>query len=250
MTNPHYEVLQQMGDDALVLSQRLCEWSGKAPTIELDISLSNLALDLVGQATLLLEYAAEVEGEGRTADALAFHRDAPEFRNCLLVEQPNGDFARTILRHFLFSVNALSLFEGLSRSSDDHLAAIAAKSVKELRYHVEYSSEWVIRLGDGSDESQERLGKALEWLWRFVDEIFIENAAWTSLVAKGVVPSRQSLRVDYDAEVSRVFDQAKLAMPGKVWPVSGGRDGSHSEHLSRLLTEMQVLPRAYPDAKW
>lgn len=242
--------LQQLGDDALILGQRLCEWSGHAPSVELDISLANLALDLIGQATLLLDFAGKVEGEGRTGDTLAFHRDDSAFRNTLMVEQPNGDFGQTILRHFFYTTYALPLYEGLAKSSDEHLAAIAEKAIKELRYHTEYSAEWVVRLGDGTEESRTRMGQALEWLWRFIDDMFDEDAAWSQLADEGVVPSRKALRDAFDARVADVLTQATLGVPEKVWPVTGGRMGAHSEHLSRLLADMQVLPRTHPEAAW
>lgn len=242
--------LQQLGDDALILGQRLCEWSGHAPSIELDISLSNLALDLIGQATLLLEYAGEVEGEGRGADALAYHRDDNEFLSCLLVEQPNGDFGQTMLRHFFYATYALPLYEVLAKSNDERIAAITEKAVKELRYHADYSAEWVVRLGDGTEESHERIIKALGWLWRFVDDMFAEDEAWAVLANAGVVPSRSALRADFDARVAEVLTQATLDVPEEIWPITGGREGQHTEHLSRLLAEMQVLPRIHPEAAW
>jgi ring-1,2-phenylacetyl-CoA epoxidase subunit PaaC len=243
-------VLQQMGDDVLILGQRLCEWSGHAPAVELDISLSNLALDLIGQANMLLDYAGTVEAAGRDADALAFHRGDHEFRNALMVEQPNGDFGQTMLRHFFFATYALALYRELAQSSDHQIAAIAEKANKELRYHAEYSAEWVIRLGDGTPESHGRMTKALDCLWRFIDDLFAEDAAWSEQAKAGVVPWRHALRPEFDARVAEVLAQASLDMPEKAWPITGGRDGAHSEHLSRLLGEMQVLARAHPGAQW
>lgn len=245
-----FDGLQQLGDDALILGQRLCEWSGHAATVEIDISLSNLALDMVGQATLLLDHAGTVEGAGRDADRLAFHRDAHEFRNCLLVEQPNGDFARTMMRHFLFSHYALPLYEGLQSSSDEQLSAIAQKAVKELRYHAEYSADWVIRMGDGNEESRQRSLDALEWSWRFVGDMFDEGESWSDLASRGVVPSRASIRPLFDASVAQTFAAAKLPVPEEGRPVIGGRSGKHSEHLSLMLAEMQILPRTHPEAVW
>ncbi len=250
MNTPLFNALLQLGDDSLVLGQRLCEWSGKAPTIEVDLSLSNLALDLIGQATMLLDYAGQVEGAGRDADRLAFHRDAEQFRNSLLVEQPNGDFARTIVRHFFFATYASSLYEALTRSSDETIAAIAAKAVKELRYHADLADEWVVRLGDGTEESHGRMVKAVDWHWRFIGDLFEDNDDWVELAASGVVPLRASLRGAFDQHVAQVLGEAKLDVPGEVWPLTGGRRGSHSEHLSIMLAEMQVLPRAHPTAAW
>ena len=250
MDKPLFNALLQMGDDSLVLGQRLCEWSGKAPTIEVDLSLSNLALDLIGQATMLLDYAGQVEGEGRDADRLAFHRDAELFRNSLMVEQPNGDFARTVVRHFFFATYASALYEALSKSSDETLAAIAAKAVKELRYHSEYAAEWVVRLGDGTEESHSRMVKALDWHWRFIDDLFEDDADWAELAERGIVPLRATLRGNFGKRVAQVFGEATLEVPGEVWPLTGGRQGRHSEHLSLVLAEMQVLPRAHPAATW
>jgi ring-1,2-phenylacetyl-CoA epoxidase subunit PaaC len=245
-----FRALVQLGDDSLVLGQRLCEWCGHAPTIEVDLSLSNLALDLIGQANLLLDHAGAVEGAGRDADRLAFHRDAEAFRNCLLVEQPNGDFARTVARHFLYATYAATLFEQLARSPDGRLSEIAAKAIKELRYHAEYAADWMVRLGDGTEESHTRLRDALDWHWRFVDDLFLDDADWSACAERGLVPLRQALRPAFDEAVAAVLRRAGLAVPGKVWPIVGGRSGRHSEHLSPLLATMQVLPRAHPQAVW
>ena len=245
-----FEYLLRLGDDSLILGQRLCEWCGHSPTIEVDLSLSNLGLDLIGQASLLLDYAGEVEGRGRDADRLAFHRDVLQFRNCLLVEQPNGDFAQTIARQFLFSTYSHALFEQLARSADDRLAAVAAKAVKEIAYHAELSAEWVVRLGDGTDESHRRMADGLDWFWRFVDEMFVMDDLELSLLQAGVAVDRAALRPDFDARVSRVLAVATLAPPAYPWPIKGGRVGHHSEHLGHLLAAMQYLPRTYPDAAW
>jgi ring-1,2-phenylacetyl-CoA epoxidase subunit PaaC len=245
-----FEYLLRLGDDALILGQRLAEWCGHAPAVEVDLSLANLSLDLIGQATLLLELAADVEGRGRDADALAFHRDVLQFRNCLMVEQPNGDFAQTIARHFLFSTFQLALYEQLSKSTEERLAAIAAKAVKELRYHVELSADWVIRLGDGTGESRARMIEGLDWHWRFVDELFQLDAVEEALVTRGVAVDRAALRPAFDAAVERVLTSATLPPPVYPRGVLGGRKGHHSEHLGHLLAVMQYLPRTYPDARW
>lgn len=250
MDKPLFNSLLQLGDDSLVLGQRLCEWSGKAPTIEVELSLSNLALDLIGQATMLLDYAGKVEGEGRDADRLAYHRDGDQFRNSLMAEQPNGDFGRTIMRHFFFATYASSLYEALTQSSDETVAAIAAKAVKELRYHADFAAEWVVRLGDGTEESHDRMAKALDWHWRFIADLFEDDADWSKLADRGVVPLRASLREAFDQRVAAVLAEANLDLPDEVWPLTGGRQGKHSEHLSILLAEMQVLPRAHPTAVW
>ncbi len=240
----------RLGDDSLVLGQRLGEWCGHAPMIEVDLALTNLGLDLVGQATHFLTYAGEVEDEGRDADRLAFHRDVLDYANCLLVEQPNGDFARTIARQFFFSHWQKLLLEGLSASSDPTLAAISRKAVKEVSYHVRFASEWMVRLGDGTEESRRRMVTAVDWCWRFVDELFEADDVTRLLAAEGIGVNPASLRAAYDAAIDAVLAEATLARPAVRRGVAGGRTGRHSEHLGHLLAEMQFLPRAYPDAVW
>lgn len=245
-----FDYLLRLGDDSLILSQRISEWCGHAPVIEVDLSMSNVALDLVGQATLLLGYAGEVEGKGRDADKLAFHRDALRFRNCLLVEQPNGDFAQTMARQYLFSSWQRLLFRALAGSSDAHLAEIAAKAVKEIEYHADWAAEWVVRLGDGTEESRARMIKAFDWLWRFVDELFQVDAIDKEISAAGIGPARDSLRPQFDAALKATFDAATLPLASLPAAITGGRQGHHSEHLGHILSEMQFLPRAYPGAVW
>lgn len=245
-----FEYVVRLGDDSLILSQRLSEWCGHAPAIETDLSLANVALDLLGQATLFLDYAGQIEGKDRDADTLAFFRDATGFRNCLLVEQPNGDFARTIARQFLFSTWQRSVFEGLTTSKDAQLAAIAAKALKETAYHADLAAEWVIRLGDGTEESRTRIIDGFDWCWRFVDELFSMDGIDPDLVAKGIAVDVSKLRESFDATLAEVFGEATLELPAYPRPVMGGRKGHHSEHLGHLLAEMQFLPRAYPGAAW
>jgi ring-1,2-phenylacetyl-CoA epoxidase subunit PaaC len=245
-----FDYLLRLGDDSLILSQRLGEWCGHAPALEVDLSLANLGLDLIGQATFLLGYAGEVEGKGRDGDRLAFHRDVLAFRNCLLVEQPNGDFAQTIARQFLFSTYSLGLFEALTASRDPRIAEIAAKAVKEVRYHADLAAEWVIRLGDGTEESRQRMIDGLDWFWRFVDELFDMDATELELAAAGITVDRTTLRPAFDATVDDVLRKAMLPPPDYPWPIRGGRIGHHSEHLGHLLAPMQFLPRTYPDAVW
>ena len=248
--DPRFEYLLRLGDDALVLGQRLSEWCGHAPSLEVDLSLANVALDLIGQATFFLGYAGEVEGKGRDADALAFHRDALAYRNCLMVEQPNGDFARTIARQFLYSSMHELLLDALAGSVDPRIAEVAAKGVKEVRYHRELAGDWVIRLGDGTDESRRRMIDGLDWHWRFVDELFQMDAIEQALAADGIAVDRSALRPTYDARVAAVLSEAKLEMAQLPRSVLGGRVGHHSEHLGHLLAVMQHLPRSYPDARW
>lgn len=245
-----FDYVLGLGDDALVLAQRLTQWCGHAPTIEIDLSLSNLGLDLLGQATLFLGYAARIEGGNRDADALAFHRDAHEFRNVVLVEQPNGDFGQTIVRQFLFSTWQKMLFDRLALSSDRSIAEIAAKAAKETAYHEEIAAEWVIRLGDGTDESHRRVSEGVRWMWRFVPELFIHNDAMHDVISRGVGVDCDSFRTAFDARVASVLRKAAIEVPPIQRPLMDGRLGHHSEHLGPLLSEMQYLPRAYPDARW
>jgi ring-1,2-phenylacetyl-CoA epoxidase subunit PaaC len=245
-----FETLLRLGDDSLILGQRLGEWCGHAPSVEVDLSLANIALDLIGQATFFLDYAGEVEGRGRDGDALAFHRDVLDFRNCWLVEQPNGDFAQTMARQFLFSAWQKRLFGQLSASRDERIAAIAAKAVKEVTYHEELAAEWVIRLGDGTDESRRRMEEGLAWMWRFVPELFEADETAARAAACGLAPDPAALRDGYDARVRTVLAEATLAVPPEHRPILGGRRGHHSEHLGHLLCTMQFLPRTYPDARW
>lgn len=248
--NALVEYCLRLGDDSLILGQRLAEWCGHAPALEVELSLANLGLDLIGQATFLLGLAGELEGKGRDADKLAFHRDVLAFRNCILVEQPNGDFARTISRQFLFSTYQLGLFEALTRSAEPRLAEIAAKAVKEVRYHAELAAEWVVRLGDGTEGSRDRMIDGLDWHWRFVDELFQMDAVEQALAARGIGVNKAALRATFDATLARVLSEATIPLPDFPRAVVGGRKGHHSEHLGHLLAVMQYLPRSYPDATW
>ncbi|WP_265570327.1 1,2-phenylacetyl-CoA epoxidase subunit PaaC [Sphingomicrobium nitratireducens] len=239
-----------LGDDALILGQRLSEWCGHAPTIEVDLSLANMGLDLIGQATHLLGGAAGAMGEGRDADALAFHRDVLDFRNCLMVEQPNDDFARTMARQFLYSTWHHMLLGRLAGSKDGHLAAIAAKGVKEVAYHRELASDWVVRLGDGTEESARRMAEGLDWMWRFVPELFHVDEDLQKVIDAGIAVDPREFEAEYREAIAAVLAEAKLTVPDDQRPILGGRHGHHSEHLGHLLAVMQFLPRAYPDAKW
>jgi ring-1,2-phenylacetyl-CoA epoxidase subunit PaaC len=239
-----------LGDDALVLGQRLSEWCGHAPALEVDLSLANLALDLIGQATFFLDYAGEVEGEGRDGDALAFHRDVLDFRNCWLVEQPNGDFARTIARQWLFSTWQHLLYRELCSSSDAAIAGIAAQGVKEVAYHRELAQDWVVRLGDGTDESRRRMVEGLDWCWRFVPELFEVDELLGGLIERGIAADPRAFEAEYRAAISAGLAEAGLAEPAGTRPILGGRRGHHSEHLGHLLAVMQHIPRTYPDATW
>ena len=237
------DYLLRLGDDALILGQCLSEWCGHAPMLEVDLSLANMALDMIGQATLLLGLAGD-------ADELAFKRDLLDFKNCLLVEQPNGDFARTIVRHLLFTTFQHMLFERLAKGSDAALAGIAAKGVKELAYHRELAAEWTIRLGDGTDESAARMEDALAWCWRFVPELFEVDATLETAIARGVAIDPRKFEAEYRAALTHVLTEARLTVPADQRAIVGGRRGHHSEHLGHLLAIMQHLPRAYPGAVW
>ena len=244
------EYLLRLGDSALVLSSRLAEESGRGPTLEADIALSNIALDLLGQARMLLTYAGEVEGRGRDEDALAYLRDAREYRNLLLVEQPNGDFAHVILRQFCYDAYAVELWAGLLDSTDAQLQAIAGKAIKETAYHVEHSGDWVIRLGDGTEESHRRMGAALDELWPWTGELFETDEVDAAMAAAGVAPLASGLQPAWERRVTDVLQAATLPVPGPRWIQTGGKSGRHTEHLGYLLAEMQFLQRAYPGATW
>ena len=240
----------RLGDDSLILGQRLSEWSGHAPMLEIDLSLANVGLDLIGQATHFLKLAGEAEGEGRDADALAFHRDVLDFKNCLLVEQPNGDFAQTIARQFLFSNYQELLFRELCTSKNETIAAIAAKAVKEVTYHTRLANEWMVRLGDGTAESRARVINGLDWMWRFANELFDIDAAIEPMIASGVAADARKLRPEWDARIAKVLVKATLEVPKARRSAKGGRIGHHSEHLGHLLTEMQFMQRTYPGLQW
>ncbi|WP_316153756.1 1,2-phenylacetyl-CoA epoxidase subunit PaaC [Cupriavidus sp. BIC8F] len=250
MDNHKLEYLLRLGDSTLVLGQRLSEWCGRGPALEEDIALTNVALDLIGQTRLWLGYAAQVEGAGRTADQLAYLRDAHQFRNLLLAEQPNGSYADTLARQFLFDTWHYFLLDGLQRSTDARIAEIAAKSLKEVTYHVRRSADLVVRLGDGSEESHRRMQDAFDDLWMFSGELFESDAGDAALVQDGVVPDPASLAAPWQRHVAAVLDEATLQLPAGTWSQSGGRHGRHTEHLGYLLAEMQFLQRAYPGASW
>lgn len=243
MADALHDYALRLGDDSLILGQRLAEWCGHGPMLEVDLSLTNISLDLIGQATLFLGVAGD-------ADRLAFHRDVLDFKNCLLVEQPNGDFAQTIARQFLFSNWQELMFRELAQSRNATLAAIAGKAVKEVAYHARFANEWMVRLGDGTAESRGRLVNGLEWVWRFGDELFEVDGVVETLIASGVAVDVRTLRSEWDQRIARTLAEATLEMPKPRRAAKGGRIGHHSEHLGHILTEMQFLPRAYPGAQW
>ncbi|UOR06583.1 phenylacetate-CoA oxygenase subunit PaaC [Hymenobacter aerilatus] len=240
----------QQADASLVLGHRLSEWCGHGPVLEQDLALANIALDLLGETRSLYQYAAELEGQGRTEDDLAFLRPATEYRNPLLVEQPNGDFAHTIVRQFIFDNFHYHTLQQLQHIPDERLAAIAEKSVKEAAYHLKWSSEWVIRLGDGTEESRQRIEKALRTLWRYAGELTTPTPAEQTLQTTGLLPDYSSLLPAMQAHTVRVFAEATLPLPEGVVMQQGGKLGRHSEHLGYLLAELQYMQRAYPGMTW
>ena len=243
--------LLRLGDNALILSQQLCQLCGKGPALEEDMALTNVALDLLGQTRLWYEYAGELEGAGRDEDKLAYHRDAHDFKNCLLLEQPNGNYADTMVRQFFFDAWHYFLIVGLTRSSDARIAAIAEKSLKEVTYHLRRSGDLVVRLGDGTDVSHAKTQAAVNDLWMYSGEVFAYDAVDEAMVAEGVAPAAAGLRAQWLAHVAEIFAEATLTMPAAdAWMQSGGKQGRHSEHLGYILAEMQFLQRAYPGATW
>jgi ring-1,2-phenylacetyl-CoA epoxidase subunit PaaC len=244
------EYLLRLGDSALVLAQRSAAWVAHAPVMEEDVALANVALDLFGQAKLWLEYAGEIEGAGRDADALTFHRDAGAYHNVLLVEQPNGNFADTIVRGYFYDAWALLNLTALTASSDERVAAIAGKAVKETAYHLRRSEDWLVRLGDGTELSHQRVQCAVDELWRFTGELFSGDEIDAAMVAAGVGVDPDSLREPWLERVNAALALATLTKPDDGWMQRGGKQGRHSEALSYMLAEMQVLPRSYPGATW
>lgn len=251
--NALFELLLRLGDDRLVLGHRLSEWCGHGPILEEDIALSNVALDLLGQATMLLRLAGEVEGQGRNEDALAYFREVIDFRNCQMVELPKGDFAFTIARQFLFDVHAVVLLDALAGSSHAELAAIAAKSLKEAKYHVRHSGEWMLKLGDGTAESHRRVQKALDDLWRFTGELFAADQVDRAMHEVGIAPDLPALEPAWRSLVRDVLDRATLTLPNDTPRrpgTRGGRSGAHTEFLGHLLADMQIIARSHPGATW
>ena len=239
-----------MGDDSLILGHRVSEITGHGPILEEDIALTNIALDLIGQATNFLEYAGELEGKGRDGDALAFLRYDREYKNLLLVEQTNGDFGKTIMRQFFFDAYRRLLLERLLKSTDIQIAAIADKSLKETKYHLKHSSEWIIRLGDGTEESHSRIQESLDALWKYTSELFYADEVDENLIMAGIIPSMEGLQEEWMKNVSELLEEATLTIPSNNWKQEGGRIGKHTEHLGFLLAEMQYMQRTFPNMKW
>ncbi len=244
----HYVL--QLADTSLILGHRLSEWCGHGPILEQDLAMANIALDLLGEARSYYQYAAELEGQGRTEDDLAYLRPAVEYRNPLLVEQPNGDFAATIVRQFLFDNFHYPFLQQLQTSPNTQLAAIAEKAVKEAAYHLKWSSEWIIRLGDGTPESRQRLDKALASLWRYANEQTTPTSTEKALQEAGIIPDYAALQPAMAAHLAHVFEEATVPLPTGSFDMKGGKEGRHSEHLGYILTELQYLQRTYPGLTW
>lgn len=250
METPLFDAVLRLADDALILGHRLSEWCGHAPLLEEDLALANIALDLVGEARSLYTLAGEIEGKGRDEDALAYRREERGYRNLLIAELPNGDFARTIVRQLLVSAVMAPYWTRAAASTDPRVAAIAAKAEKEVAYHLRHASEWVVRLGDGTEESRRRTEAALAELWPWTGELFETDAGERALAEAGVLPDRGALKAEWLATVDAVLDEATLARPADGYMQSGGRRGVHTEHMGYLLAELQYLQRAYPNATW
>jgi len=240
----------RLADNALILGQRLSEWCGHGPVLEQDMAMTNIALDFMGQARSLFQYAAQIEGKDHTEDDLAFMRDAWEFRNLLLLEQPNGEFSDTVCRQFLFDAYNYFFFKELKNSKDEQLAAIAEKSLKEVTYHLRWSSEWMIRLGDGTQLSHDKMQKALDELWMYTGEMINSDETDQFLLEQGIAVDLEKIKPLWTEKVKQILAQATLNQPEDTWMQSGGKQGRHTEHLGFILAEMQYLQRAYPGQTW
>lgn len=245
-----FKYFLRLGDNSLILGHRLSEWCGHAPILEEDIALTNIALDLIGQSRIMLTNAAEAEGKSRTEDDLAYLRDSMDFFNCLLVEQPNNDYGYTITRQFLFDAYSYHLYESLKKSSHSQLSSYAEKALKETTYHLRHSSEWMIRLGDGTEESHSRVQNALDDLWMFTGDMFEMDASDEALISEGIAVDQNNIRGKWEKTVEELITKATLMKPKTSYMLNGSKRGKHSEHLGFILAEMQFLQRAYPGAKW
>ncbi|WKW11570.1 phenylacetate-CoA oxygenase subunit PaaC [Pseudogemmatithrix spongiicola] len=247
---PLVEYFLRLGDDRLILGHRMSEWTGHGPILEEDIATANIALDLIGQASQLLKLAGETEGKGRDENALAYFRDGTQFRNCLLVELPKGDFGDTMVRQFLFDAQSVLVLDELTKCGHAELAAIAAKAIKEDKYHLRHSSEWVVRLGDGTDESHARVQASLDRLWRYTGELFATDEVDRAVAAAGISIDMAGIKARWDTIVNDVLGRATLTRPADGPMQRGGRRGRHTEHIGHLLATMQSVARAHPGATW
>jgi ring-1,2-phenylacetyl-CoA epoxidase subunit PaaC len=245
-----FEYYLRIGDNSLILGHRLSEWCGHGPILEEDIALINIALDLVGQSRTMLDAAGNLESKGRNEDTLAYHRNANEFRNALLVEQPNGDFATTLVRQFFFDVFNFLFLSELKKSKDEILAAFAEKSIKEVSYHLRHSSDWVLRLGDGTEESHQRAQQAVNELWMYTGDLFDMDELDAMLIKEGIGVDLAQIKATWTKRVSEIFSEATLAVPDNSYMQKGSKKGIHTEYLSYLLAEMQSIPRSMPNSVW
>ncbi len=246
-----FDYVLTLGDDSLILGHRLSQWCGHAPILEEELALGNIALDCLGHALHLLNFASQVENQGRSADTLVYSRVETEFRNCALVEQPNYDFGYTIARQFFYSAFAYLHYEALKKSSNEHLAAIAAKAHKEVTYHLRHAREWMVRLGDGTAESHERISAAVNDLWMFTGELFYVSTGEQSLLKKNIVPNRETFRDPWNKLISETLIEATIPKPdADIFMYQGAREGRHTEHLGHLLAELQIVSRTFPTATW
>jgi len=248
--NPLIDYTLHLGDNALILGQKNSEWCGHGPVLEQDIAITNISLDLIGQARNFYQYAAQLKNDGSAEDTLAYLRDSREYKNCLLVEQPNGDWAQTILRQFFFSAYQYFLYQELQTSQEEQLAAIAAKALKEVTYHLRWSSEWIIRLGDGTEESRNRMLNATNGLWMFTGELFIASCYELQVVNESVGVDVTALKTKWEQRVKEIFTEATLLVPEKVFQRTGGKEGIHTEYLGYILADLQFMQRAYPGCEW
>ena len=240
----------QLADNSLILGQRLGEWCGHGPVLEQDIALTNISLDLIGQSRMLYQYAAELKADGSTEDTIAMMRLPHEYLNVLLVEQPNGNFGDTVMRQFLYDVFSYANYKSLEESADETLAAIAARSIKEVSYHLRFSSEWVVRLGDGTEVSRDKMQNALNTLWKFTGELYEPHKREASLVEAGIAPDITVFREWANKKMKDVLNQATLEIPEVPWMQSGGKSGRHTEFLGHILPDLQYMQRAYPGLEW
>lgn len=250
MSNHLYQYILHLADNTVILSHRLSEWCGHGPILEQDMAMTNIALDLIGQSRSLYQYAAQCEGQGRSEDDLAYLRDVSAYKNFLLAELPNGHFGDTVMRQFLYDAFYYPYYQALSKSKDATLAAIAVKSLKEVTYHLKWSSEWVIRLGDGTAESHEKIQSAAQEIWTYTHELFMPAEYEIAMQAEGIAPDLQAIKKEWQQTVESVFAQATLQVPDMKYAQKGGKTGIHTEYLGYILAEMQFLQRAYPGNKW
>jgi ring-1,2-phenylacetyl-CoA epoxidase subunit PaaC len=250
LNNSKLDYVLHLADNGLILAQRLGEWCGHGPVLEQDIALTNIALDVLGQSRYFYQYAAEIDGQGKSEDHYAYFRGERDFKNFLLLEQPNGDWAHTIMRQFFYDNFMHLVYTGLLSSKDEQIAAIASKAIKEVEYHLKFSSEWVIRMGDGTAESHERVQNAANFMWEFTGELFVPTSYDQEMALQGIAPNIGSLKNEWQSRVNEVFDEATIQVPQATWFQSGGKTGLHSENLGFLLTDLQYLQRTFPGNNW